>query len=610
MTQHLEQRLARAVSAALLLLCLGACGTQTAVAPPAPAPAPARPAQEQAKPVRVAPPVVADSAPVPKRNTGGTFAENPIVYFVVTDRFFDGNPANNGSYGRTREAKPEDDIGTFHGGDLAGLAAKISEGWFKELGVNGLWITAPYEQIHGWVVGGNKEFKHYAYHGYYALDYTLLDQNMGTEDELRALVKAAHAQGIRVIFDVVMNHPGYGDIRSLAEFVGPRTEKKIGMLWKGYEAATLRDYHSYIDYNDPAWLNWWGSDWIRSGLRGYTEGGRDDLTMQLAYLPDFKTEQAKTVGIPPFMKNKTGTRVKELPNATVRDYLVTWLTQWVRDFGVDGFRADTVKHVEPASWVALKRAGVAALADWKTKNPQQKIDDEAFWMTGEYWGAGIERTALYDAGFDNLINFEFQDSAERVLAKAGGFDVAQLDRLFSDYAKVLARPANHNVLSYLSSHDTRLFDRARLIDGGSVLLLAPGGVQIYYGDETARRSGPFTPGDKQQGTRSDMNWASADAEVLDHWRRLGQFRKRHVALARGTHARLADVPYTFSRQSNEDRVVIVLGMNAPGKVNVGAVYPDGTRLRDAYGGTAAIVAGGAVEVTPHARGVVLLEAVP
>ncbi|HSS02940.1 MAG TPA: alpha-amylase family glycosyl hydrolase, partial [Kofleriaceae bacterium] len=142
----------------------------------------------------------------------GSFADNPIVYFVMTDRFVNGDPSNDHSYGRQREATPSDDVATFHGGDLRGLTQKLTEGWFDKLGVNALWITAPYEQIHGWVVGGDKEFKHYAYHGYYALDYTLLDQNMGTPDDLRALVDAAHARGIRILFDVVMNHPGYLDI--------------------------------------------------------------------------------------------------------------------------------------------------------------------------------------------------------------------------------------------------------------------------------------------------------------------------------------------------------------------------------------------------------------
>jgi len=532
----------------------------------------------------------------------GSFADNPIVYFVVTDRFFNGNPGNDNSYGRQREAKPQDDIGTFHGGDLAGLTKKLSEGWFRQLGVNAIWITAPYEQAHGWVVGGQKEFKHYAYHGYYALDFTKLDASMGTPAELREFVATAKAQGIRVLFDIVMNHPGYGDLVSLGQYVDkPETEKKRGMLWKGFEAATLRDYHSYIDYNDPAWLNWWGPDWIRSGLRGHTEGGRDDLTMQLAYLPDFKTESEKAVGLPPFLKNKPDTKAVELPNTTVRGYLVNWLAQWVADYGIDGFRADTVKHVEYASWTALKDAGTKALAEWKAAHPRDRIDDAPFWMTGEHWGQGIERTRHFDIGFDNMINFDFQARAD-----AGG---AALDRVFSDYAKVLAAPATHNVLSYLSSHDTKLFDRKKLFDGAVALLLAPGGVQIYYGDESARPDGLSTPGDRQQSTRSDMNWDSVDSALLAHWRKLGQFRSRHVALAKGAHRQMSGTPYTFARVHPSDRIVAAVGASGSVKLPVQGVFEDGARVRDAYGGALATVAGGIVELTADARGVVLLERV-
>jgi alpha-amylase len=544
----------------------------------------------------LAAPGAASAADVP-----GSFADNPIVYFVITDRFVNGNPDNDHSYGRQREPTATDDIGTFHGGDLAGLTRKVKEGWFRELGVNAIWITAPYEQIHGWVVGGNKEFKHYAYHGYYALDFTRLDKNMGSEDELRAFVAAAHARGIRVLFDVVMNHPGYGDIQTLAEYVGPRTEKKIGVLWPGYEAATLKDYHSWIDYNDPAWLNWWGPDWVRSGLRGYTEGGGDDFTKQLAYLPDFKTESPKVVGLPPFFKNKPDTAAKVLPDATVRDYLVAWLTQWVRDYGIDGFRCDTVKHVEPASWSALKAAGLKALAAWKAEHPKDGVDDAPFWMTGEFWGHGIQRDALFDAGFDNMINFDFQERA------SAARDPANLDLVFGEYAKALAAPAAHNVLSYLSSHDTQLFDRKRLVEGANALLLAPGGVQIFYGDETARPPGPFTASDPQQSTRSDMNWDGVDTAVLAHWRKLGSFRARHVALARGRHVKLAEAPYTFSRATADDRVLVSLGAKGTVRLPVAGLFAAGSKVHDAYGGTTATVSGGSVDIAADPVGVVLLE---
>lgn len=536
---------------------------------------------------------------------GGSFSDNPIVYFVVTDRFYDGNPANNQSYGRVRAEEGLADVGTFHGGDLAGLTAKLKAGWFHDLGVNAIWITAPYEQIHGWVVGGEKEFRHYAYHGYYALDYTRLDANMGNQDELREFVDTAHAQGIRVLFDVVMNHPGYGDLWTMAQYLGPVTDKKIGVVWKGYEAATLSNYHSWFDYNDPAWINWWGPDWVRAGLDGYQEGGRDELTKQLAYLPDFKTESPKAVDLPPILRNKPDTRAVALPGATVRDYLVRWLTQWVEDYGIDGFRCDTVKHVEPDSWRALKQAGAAALLKWKAAHPQGKVDDAPFWMTGENWGHGYQRSANFDAGFDNMINFDFQDAAGRALG-----NYARLDALFSEYARVLASPADFNVLSYLSSHDTRLFDRSRLIDGANALLLAPGGVQIFYGDESGRPPGPMPAGDKQQATRSDMNWISLDQDVLGHWRILGRFRARHVALARGLHAKLADQPYTFSRIHADDRVVVALGVKGDAAIPVAPAFADGMQLREAYTGKLVDVVQGHVSVAADPHGVVLLEAAP
>jgi alpha-amylase len=570
----------RRVSFLALALALWAVGCGTA--PPPPAAAVAR----APAPAAAAPAPAAAAAPV-------GFADNPIVYFVVTDRFHNGNPANDGSYGRTREKEAKDDVGTFHGGDLKGLTLKLREGWLRQLGVNAIWITAPYEQIHGWVVGGNREFKHYAYHGYYALDWTLLDQNMGTPDELREFVDTAHAQGVRVLFDVVMNHTGYLDIKTADDL-------KLGVLWPdALVKATLANYHRQIDYNNFAFGDWWGRAWVRAGLPGYTDPGRDDLTMSLAYLPDLRTESKDAVVLPKFLKNKPGTKAVDLPNTTVRGYLVKWLTDWVRDYGIDGFRVDTVKHVENEAWTELKAAGVKALAEWKAKNPAKKIDDAPFWMTGEDWGHGPERSRRHEAGFDNMINFEFQD-------RAGG----NLDALFAGYAKLQAgRPAQ--MLNYISSHDTKLYPRDKLVEAGSALLLAPGGVQIYYGDETARPPGPVPGSDPQQATRSFMNWASPDAKVLEHWRRLGQFRARHVALARGEHEKLADAPYTFARtdRGSGDRVVVALNVSAGAAVPVGKSFADGETLVDAYSGRRVAVAGGAVRIE-QAAAAVLLEKAP
>ncbi len=562
-----------------LNLLLAVVATATAAcssAPPAPPPAPVSRA------------IAAAPAPLA---VAGDFADNPIVYFVVTDRFENGNKANDNSYGRRREATAKDDVGTFHGGDLKGLANKLREGWFKQLGVNALWITAPYEQIHGWVVGGNKEFKHYAYHGYYALDYTTLDANMGTAYELRDLVDTAHSQGIRILFDVVMNHPGYLDIQTASEL-------GVKVLWPGHQSANLRNYHGFIDYNNFAFGDWWGRDWVRAGLPGYIDGGRDDLTMQLAYLPDFRTESKQTVKLPRFLRAKPGTKAVDLPDTTVRGYLVKWLTDWVREYGIDGFRADTVKHVEPEAWLELKTEAAKALAEWKAKNPAKKIDDQPFWMVGEYWGLGPERHKLHDFGFDAMINFDFQQRSR---------EFAKPEALFSSYAKLLSGRPGFSSLNYVSSHDTELFDRQRLAEAGSALLLAPGAAQIFYGDETGRPPGPVPSSDPQQATRSDMNWHSTDQALLAHWRKLGTFRARHVALARGTHQMLSESPYVFSRidARTADHVVVALNVQGDVTLPVGSAFTDGQWLHDAYSGQRVVVAGGKVAL--KAAGTVLLE---
>ncbi|PVX35722.1 alpha-amylase family glycosyl hydrolase [Janthinobacterium sp. 78] len=517
------------------------------------------------------------------------FADNPIVYFAVTDRYANGNPGNDHSYGRAADPQGGD-VGSFHGGDIAGITQQLKAGYFQELGVNALWITAPYEQIHGWVVGGKQQFQHYAYHGYWALDYTTMDANMGTREELREMINTAHAQGIRVLFDVVLNHPGYADLRTLAEY-------KVPVLWPGHEKAGLRDYHSFIDYNNFAFAQWWGPDWVRAGLPGYPDGGKDDYTMQLAYLPDFRTESGKAVGLPPILQRKADTRAVALPDATVRSYLVHWLADWVREFGVDGFRADTVKHVEPNSWLALRAAATDALKDWKTRHPQQKIDDAPFWMTGEAWGHGPERSSWHDAGFDSMINFDFQH-------RASG-DWKSIDGVYRQYAGLLNKRPRYDILSYISSHDTSLFPREQLKHGLSALLLAPGGVQLFYGDESARQPGAAPAGDEQQATRSDMNWTSMDSATLAHARKLGQFRLRHPALARGEHRFINDKPYAFARVMKDDAVIAVPEAQGALDLKVHGVFADGALLRDAYTNQNYTVSNGAVAV--NAAGSVLLE---
>ena len=114
--------------------------------------------------------------------------DNASVYFLLTDRFYNGKTSNDHSYGRATDANGNalsgwnTSPGTFHGGDFVGITKKINEGYFDNLGVNAIWISAPYEQIHGYVTPGEgQDFAHYSYHGYYVLDYTEPDANFGTK---------------------------------------------------------------------------------------------------------------------------------------------------------------------------------------------------------------------------------------------------------------------------------------------------------------------------------------------------------------------------------------------------------------------------------------------
>jgi alpha-amylase len=517
--------------------------------------------------------------------------DNATVYFVVTDRFYDGNSSNNASYGRTSDV-----VGGFHGGDLQGLTQKVNAGYFDSLGVTAIWITPPYEQIHGYVPGwgGVPEFqKHYAYHGYYALDFTEIDANMGTAADFGNFVDAAHNHGIRVVMDIVMNHVGYDNAGDTAEFgLDPDNDGAI-------ECAS-----------------WWGSDWIRKDSDGIdcAPCGGGDLTSCLAGLPDVISESTATVGLPPILQTKWNATKEAQETAELNtfftnsglprtpiNHIVKWLTDWVREYGVDGFRLDTYKHIELARWGTLKDQATIALAEWKANNPSKALDDLPFWMVGENYGSGPAKwnDAVNIGKTDALINFSYQ-------GQGGNFATA--DGIFANYAAIANPDPEWNFLSYLSSHDTQLSDRSTLINQGTTFLMLPGAVQIFYGDESKRMPGPG-PGD--QPTRSDMNWGSIDNSVLSHWKKLGQFRKLHPSIGAGSHTKISSSPYAFKREvSNadvQDLVVVAMGVSGATTINVSGIWPNGKQLRDYYTGATATVTGGNITFTANSNGVILIE---
>ena len=129
--------------------------------------------------------------------------EGANLYFLLTDRFYNGDSLNDVNFSRDEAAAK---LRGFEGGDIKGVTQKIEEGYFTDLGINAIWLTPIVEQIHG--VTDENTGKTYGFHGYWAKDWTNLDPNFGSKDDLKQLVEVAHSKGIRIVLDAVINHTG------------------------------------------------------------------------------------------------------------------------------------------------------------------------------------------------------------------------------------------------------------------------------------------------------------------------------------------------------------------------------------------------------------------
>lgn len=191
-----------------------------------------------------------------------------IIYFALTDRFYDGDPTNNQNVRKK-------DLGAYHGGDFQGLIAKLD--YLKEMGFTALWISPVVaNQIRG-------------YHGYWTIDFYRTNENFGSIEKLKELVTTAHAKGIKVIFDLVVNH------------VSP--------------------VHPWV--GDPKY-----DDWFHQ--RGAINNWNDQQEIEegsLANLPDL-----------------------DQSNPEVKKYLIEMAKWWIRETGIDGYRLDTVRHVAKEFW--------------------------------------------------------------------------------------------------------------------------------------------------------------------------------------------------------------------------------------------------------------------
>lgn len=518
------------------------------------------------------------------------------VYFLLTDRFANGNPANDRSVGRKPEGGP---LRSYEGGDLKGLTQRIEQGWFNDLGVDAIWTTPVIENVHGFVDEGEWG-RTYAYHGYWPKDWTAVDPNLGTEADFAAMVKAAHGKGLRVIVDVIANH------------AGPVTPL------------------------DPRWPETWVRRQPPCDYQSYA--GTVDCELSFT-LQDMRTDSETPVALPDFLLakwRKEGRLKRELaeldsffartgyPRAP-KYYLVKWLTDWVGDYGIDGFRVDTAKHVDPELWGLLKRESAIALADWRGRNPERLAGDRPFYMVGEVFNHGLLANgqavgAAYDYS-DRIVDFRDHGFDGTINMGFPGHLRMPLPALFRAFDAELGTGAfkGRATLNYLASHDDmNPHDPARAdhFAAAEALLLAPGGAQIYYGDEIARSL--LVPGTMGDATlRSLFDWQQVDTAagnaMLQHWQKLGQFRARHPAIGAGRHHELGFKPYTFARSLDEgkisDRVVVAVNpdASAPLTIRVGTIFAEGTILRDSYSGEMARVVAGEVRIANPGR-VALLEA--
>ncbi|MEI8673706.1 alpha-amylase [Vibrio sp. SA48] len=508
---------------------------------------------------------------LPSQNSGGLVLLEPIdrsdeaqpftyrnanIYFVMVDRFNNADTSNDNSYGRKKDGN--DEVGTFHGGDLKGVIEKLD--YIKSLGTDAIWLSPIVEQVHGFVGGGDSgSFPFYAYHGYWTRDFTKIDQNFGQDEDLKTLVTEAHKRGIKILLDAVINHSGYATLADLQfDDIDVVNSQDLPKKWVDWAPQSGQNWHSYnqsIDYQSQNWSQWWGADWVRAGLPGYSKPGSSDITMTLAGLPDFKTESTTAITPPQWLLRNPGTRVVARDNYSVADYLIEWQTDWVKRFGIDGYRVDTVKHVEGQVWQRLKKEASRSLEQWREANGKS---GQPFWMMGEVWGHSAYRSPYFDDGFDALINFDMQKKLDR-----GAACFSQMEMVYRDYAKTLTLHPDFNPVSYMSSHDTELFfGRFKSFEmqrnAANALLLSPGAVQIYYGDEVARQVGPYAD-DFHQGTRSDMMWQldTQRQSLLNHWQTVGQFRQAHPAIGAGLHKEIKQPgAYVFSRTLNNDKVVV------------------------------------------------------
>lgn len=536
---------------------------------------------------------------------------NATVYFVITDRFCNGDSTNDVNYGRIVDYGSERlNAATFHGGDFKGMLQKAKEGYFTDLGIDVVWMTDVYEQIHGWMSGSGSvnDFPHYGYHGYYPLDYTQIDKNYGTVEEFRELVNTLHSQGIRVMLGANLNDPGYPTLLDAVQYGFAETG-----LTEQEAAQHIREW-SFDKFFEGrlGWSGWYDRGWVRMPDENWDES--NPLEATLFGMPDFKDESETHVKIPDFLKRKwkkEGKANDAWVNPSARalrkdhkwspmQYVIAWIASWVEEFGIDGFRCDIVENVRLNRWQELSAACNEALAKWRTEHPEDAASKwtDKFYMTGDFDCASIDYKSDYvKAGFSSMVNFYFP--------KRGDLD--GIVYTWQAYADSVAAHADWHPFNYLNNSYNRDADMDNMIDCATTFLLAPGVAQVFYGDETGRKlSDARFNVDSNQAFRSDMDWNDVNQPQLKHFQKLGQIRRDNSVIGTGRQ-RVIDT-HTCVRYNDSDSIVIRLIPAEGMAINVGGTFDEGDKVVELYTGQVAEVHSGTVSFPRYENKIAIIKA--
>ncbi|KAA6211840.1 hypothetical protein CP979_28950 [Streptomyces filamentosus] len=542
-------------------------------------------------------------------------------YLLLPDRFADGDPANDrgGLIGdRLATGYDPTDKKFFQGGDLKGLTQRLD--YIKGLGTTALWMAPVFTNIPVQTRDGGKESSA-GYHGYWITDFTRVDPHFGTNDDLRKLIEAAHAKGMKVFFDVITNHTA--DTVDYAE-------KEYGYRPKGAYPYLDKDGRPFDDavvtpgvdadsfpYTPvatgtakvPAWLN---------DPAMYHNRGDSTFVGESGLYGDF------------FGHDDLWTERPEVVEGMKRIY-----ETWVRDFGVDGFRVDTAKNVNMEFWTQWATA-LDAYA--------KKQGREDFFMFAEAFSADASITAPYvtEGRLDATLDFPLQ-SAIRNYASRGGPAGDLSHVLGQDYRYTTDKANAYEQVTFLGSHDmgrigsflkqdnpgasdAELVRRATLAN--ELMFLSRGNPVVYSGDEQgftgaggdsdARQTlfaskVPDYLDDDQLGTdRTHATDAYDTAHPLyEAIARLSKLTREHPALRDGVQQeRYAEGSvYAASRTDARQRVEYLVAANSSTEPKTVSVPVDSASFRSLYGGQGVVTAkDGKATVTVPALSTLVLRA--